>query len=75
MYILGLSITELVITIFVIFLLIVGMIGLKVRREQLLSGDPNKKQKKLEMRSENKRLAKEDDELAALMFAGESYDD
>ena len=73
MYIL--STTEITITIIIIILLFVGLIGLKVRRDQLSLGDPRRKKKMIEQKSEAKRLKQEDDELAALMFAGESYDD
>ena len=76
MYILGLSLTEIIFTIFVLIVLLVSIIGLRVRREQLSKGIVQTKRDVIEKRSEVKRLKQEEDELAALMFDPDvSYDD
>ena len=73
---LGLSMFEIITTVVLLLLLGVGLIGLKIRREQLSFGPTGKKRKAIEQRSEAKRIKQEEDELAALMFnSDESYDD
>ena len=57
-------------------MIFVGMIGLKIRREQIISGKKTKKKDVIEARSEVKRIKQEDDELAALMFnTDDEYND
>ncbi len=75
---LGLNTFDIVVTIVLLLMLCVGLIGLKIRREQLSLGPERseRKRKAIERRSESKRIKQEEDELAALMFnSDESYDD
>ncbi len=77
MYILGLSVFELTFTLVLILMIFVGLIGLKIRREQLLSDRKTISKKDIiEAKSEYKRIKQEDDDLAALMFnTDDEYND
>ena len=58
MYIFGLSVFEITLTIVFILMIFVGMIGLKIRREQIISGKKTKKKGKRIGKKRNKHLRK-----------------
>lgn len=73
---LGLSTFELIVTLVLLLFMGIGVLGLKIRREQLSKGDPRQKQKALEQKRINHRIEAEEDELTAIMYeSGDSYDD